>query len=157
MLINDTHDYDYTLLIKNDASITKREIRRAIHKATLNKTSRFNEITNRALRHLISVALAQVRFLFAKCIKKKIQSTHFKRVATIVLRKLDKKNYSKLFAFKLIALLDTLKKALKSIISKRLRYVVEEAKSLLDTQMRARRQKLMNTTLQLITKKIHTI
>ncbi len=83
--------------------------------------------------------------------------THFKRVVTIVLRKLDKKNYSKLFVFKSIALLNTLKKALKSMISKRLRYVIEKAKTLLDTQIRIKQQKLINTILQLITKKIYTI
>jgi len=98
-----------------------------------------------------------MRSLFAKRIKKKIQLTHFKRAITIVLRKLSKKNYSKLFVFKSIALLDTLKKTLELIMLKRLRYVVKEAKTLLSTQIRARRQRLINTTLQLITKKMHTI
>jgi len=109
------------------------------------------------LRHLISIALTQMRSFFAKCIKKKIQSTHFKRVATIVLRKLDKKNYSKLFVFKSIALLNILKKTLESIVLKRLRYVIKETRTLLSTQMKVKRQRLMNTTLQLITKKMHTI
>jgi len=85
--------------------------------------------------------------LFAKYIKKKIQSTHFKRIVTIVLRKLSKKNYSKLFAFKSIALLDILEKTLKLIVSKRLRYVVKEAKTLSNTQMRVKQQRSMNTTL----------
>jgi len=40
---------------------------------------------------------------------------------------------------------------------KRLRYVVKEAKTLSNIQIRTRRQRLMNTTLQLITKKMHTI
>ena len=85
--------------------------------------------------------------MFAKYIKKKIQLTYFKRVVIIVLRKLDKKNYSKLFVFKLIALLNILKKALKLIILKRLRYIIEEAKTLLDTQIKVREQKLINTIL----------
>jgi len=46
MLMNDTQDYDYASLIENDALITKREVRRAIHKIVLNKISKFNEITN---------------------------------------------------------------------------------------------------------------
>jgi len=79
-----------------------------------------------------------MRSLFAKCIKKRIQSTHFKKVVTIVLRKSSKKNYLKLFVFRSIALLDTLKKTLELIVSKRLRYVVEEAKTLSNTQMKAR-------------------
>jgi len=72
MLMNDTQDYDYASLIENGASIMKREVRRAIHKIVPNKASRFNEVTNRALRHLVSVASTQMRFLFAKCIKKRI-------------------------------------------------------------------------------------
>jgi len=79
-----------------------------------------------------------MRSLFVKYINKKIQSIYFKRVVIIVLRKLDKKNCSKLFVFKLIALLNILKKVLKLIILKRLRYVIEEAKTLLDTQIKVR-------------------
>ncbi len=95
----------------------------------------------------MSVALAQMQSLFAKCIKKRIQSTHFKRVVTIVLRKLSKKNYSKLSIFKSIALLDTLRKTLELIMLKRLRYVVKEAKTLLSTQIKIKRQKLINIIL----------
>jgi len=95
--------------------------------------------------------------LFAKYIKKRIQLTYFKRVVTIVLRKLSKKNYLKLLVFKSIALLNILEKTLELIMSKRLRYVVEKAKTLLNTQIKVKRQRLIITTLQLITKKMHTI
>jgi len=81
----------------------------------------------------VSVAPTQVRFIFARCIEEGIQSTHFKRVATIVLRKLGKKDYSESFAFKPIALLDTLGKTLELVVSKRLRYVVEGARTLSST------------------------
>jgi len=86
-----------------------------------------------------------------------MQSSYFKKTITIVLRKLRKKNYSKLSFFKFIALLNTLNKILKSIISKHLRYIVKTHNTLLNTQIRVRRQCLIDTTLQLITKKIHTI
>jgi len=59
--------------------------------------------------------------------------------------------------FKFIALLNILNKILKSIISKRLRYVVKTHNTLLNIQIKARRQRLINITLQLITKKIYTI
>ncbi len=74
-----------------------------------------------------------------------------------MLRKSKKKNYFKSLFFKLIALLNTLNKILKSIILKRLRYVVKTYDILSNTQIRAKRQCLINTTLQLITKKIYTI
>jgi len=74
-----------------------------------------------------------------------------------MLRKPRKKNYSKSLFFKFIALLNTLNKILESIILKRLRYVVKTHNILLNTQIRVRRQHLINTILQLIRKKIFTI
>jgi len=74
-----------------------------------------------------------------------------------MLRKLRKKNYFKLLFFKLIALLNTLNKILKFIILKRLRYVVKTHNTLLNIQIKARRQRLIDKILQLITKKIYTI
>ncbi len=74
-----------------------------------------------------------------------------------MLRKLEKKNYLKLLSFKFITLFNTLNKMLKLIILKRLRYVVKTHNTLFNTQIKIRRQRLINTTLQLIIKKMHTI
>ena len=74
-----------------------------------------------------------------------------------MLRKSKKKNYSKSLFFKFIALLNTLNKILKLIILKRLRYVVKTYNTLFNTQMRVRKQHLINITLQLIIKKIYII
>ncbi len=56
-----------------------------------------------------------------------------------MLRKLEKKNYLKLLSFRFITLLNTLNKMLKSIISKRLRYVVKTHNILFDIQIKIRR------------------
>ena len=112
--------YDYSQLMKKDELIIKREIMKAIYKTTLNKTSDVNEVTNRALRHFIEIAASQMRSLFERYYRKKIQSTHFKRSIIIILRKFEKKNYSELKLYKSIALLNILNKTLESIISKRL-------------------------------------
>ena len=74
-----------------------------------------------------------------------------------MLRKERKKNYFKSLFFKFIVLLNTLNKILELIILKHLRYVVKTHNILLSIQIRARRQRLIDTTLQLITKKIYTI
>ena len=50
----------------------------------------------------------------------------------MILRKPGKKDYNIPSAFRLIALLDTLGKILESIISERIRYVVEKYKTLPD-------------------------
>ena len=68
-----------------------------------------------------------------------MQSFYFKKTVIIILRKSRKKNYSKLLFFKLIALLNMLNKILKSIILKRLCYVVKTHNTLSNTQIRARK------------------
>ncbi len=74
-----------------------------------------------------------------------------------MLRKLEKKNYLELSSFRFIALFDTLSKMLKSIILKRLYYVVKAHNTLFNIQIRIKRQRLINTMLQLIIEKMHTI
>ncbi len=86
-----------------------------------------------------------------------MQLSYFKKTITIILRKLRKKNYFKLLFLRLIALLNTLNKILELIILKRLCYVVKTHNTLLNIQIKVKRQRLIDTTLQLITKKIYTI
>ncbi len=74
-----------------------------------------------------------------------------------MLRKLRKKNYFKLLFFKFIALLNILNKILESMILKRLRYVVKTHNILSNIQIKVRKQRLIDTILQLITKKIYII
>jgi len=62
-----------------------------------------------------------------------MQLSYFKKMITIMLHKLRKKNYFKLLFFKLIALLNILNKILELIISKRLCYVVEAHNTLSNT------------------------
>jgi len=84
-----------------------------------------------------------------------MQLFYFKKIVTIILRKLKKK--LKLSSFRSIVLLNTLNEILKLIILKRLRCVVKAHNTLFDTQIEIRRQRLIDTTLQLIIQKMHTI
>ncbi len=54
-----------------------------------------------------------------------MQLSYFKKTITIILRKLEKKDYLKLLSFRFIILLNTLNKILKFIILKRLYYIVK--------------------------------
>ena len=120
MFMKDAVKFDYFLSINDKTSMTRREIIKIIHKINLNKTFEINKIINRALRQLIRVIVKQIRFFFDKCIKKRIQSSHFKKISTIMLRKSRKKNYSKSSTYKSIALLNMLNKMLKSIVFERI-------------------------------------
>ena len=85
------------------------------------------------MRKLVDDVSKQVRFLFERYLQENIQSIQFKNTITIILRKLDKKNYSNAKVYKSIAFLDILNKILKSIVSKHLYYIVEITNTLLNT------------------------
>ena len=128
MFMKNIAKLDYFSLIDNETSMTRREVIKIIHKINSDKAFEINEIINRALRQFANIIVKQIRFLFDRFIKKKIQSLHFKRVFIIMLRKLKKKNYSKLSSYKSIALLNTLNKMLKSIVFKCIQYIVKTLK-----------------------------
>jgi len=123
----------------------------------LDKTSKHTEYINRIMRRLVEDASEQIRSFFEKCLQKRIQSTQFKSMITIVMQKSDKKNYFNAKIYKSIALLDMLSKILKFIIFKHLRNVVEACNSLLNTQMRVRKHRSTDMTLQLIIEEIHIV
>ena len=125
IFMNDIEEFIYSSSTSDDKAMTRREIMKAVYKINSNKTSKVNEIINKTLRQLARIIIEQIRSLFDKCIKKNIQSSHFKKVFIIMLRKSSKKNYTKSSSYKLIALLNTLNKMLKLIMLKRFRYAIE--------------------------------
>ena len=129
MFMKDVAEFDYFSSVDDGTSMTRREIIKIIHKINSNKTFKINEIINKMLRQLARVIVEQIHFFFNKCIKKKIQSSYFKKIFTIMLRKSRKKNYSKFSTYKSIALLNTLNKMLKLIVFKRIRYIVKTLKT----------------------------
>ncbi len=121
-----------------DALIIKQKVKQIIYKIVLNKILKPNKVIkyklNIAIFSKYCVNISAISFY--KIYLKKIQLIYFKRAITIVLRKLSKKNYLKLFVFKLIALLNTLRKILKLIILKRLRCIARETKTILSIQIK---------------------
>ena len=71
--------------------------------------------------------------------------------------KIKKNDYTNLSTYKSIALLNTLGKALKSIVARRLRFLSEKHALLPDTQMGAREQRFTDTALDLLTEQVYTI
>ena len=85
MILNDIVNFDYINLILDDESLTIKEIKRAIKQTITNKTSNFNDILNKLVRSVMIVINEQIRLLFERCFRDKMQSIHFKRIATILL------------------------------------------------------------------------
>ena len=119
VFMNDIEKFVYFSSTDDDEAVTCREIMKIIYKVNSNKASKINEIINKTLRQLARIIIEQIHFFFDKCIKENIQSSYFKKIFIIMLRKSDKKNYTKSSSYKLIALLNTLNKMLKSIVLKR--------------------------------------
>jgi hypothetical protein len=74
-----------------------------------------------------------------------------------MLRKPDKPDYTDLKAYRLITLLNTLGKALKTVVTKRVRFLAETYTLLPHTQIGARKQRSVDTALHLLLKKIRTV
>ena len=125
IFMNDIEKFVYFSSTDNDETMTHRKIMKIVHQINSNKMLKINKVINKTLRQLARIIIKQIYFLFDKCIKKNIQSLYFKKIFIIMLRKSNKKNYTKSLLYKLIALLNTLNKMLKSIMSERFQYIIE--------------------------------
>ena len=81
----------------------------------------------------------------------------FKKAHVIVLRKSNKEDYAQPKAYRFIALLNTLNKALKSIIAVRINYLTEFNALLPKEQMKGRQARSTESALELLTEQIHTV
>ena len=81
----------------------------------------------------------------------------FKEAHVIVLRKLNKEDYAQPKAYRSIALLNTLDKALESIIAVRINYLTEFNALLSKEQMGERQARSTKSALELLTEQIHTV
>ena len=147
VFMNDIKKFIYFSSTNDDKIMTRCEIIKIVYKINSNKASKINKIINKTLRQFARVIIEQIYFLFDKYIKENIQSSHFKKVFTIMLRKSNKKNYTKSLSYKSIALLNTLNKMLKSIMLKCFRYVIKTLNTFSNIQMKARKQRSINTIL----------
>jgi hypothetical protein len=68
-----------------------------------------------------------------------MQLSYFKKTITIILRKLEKKDYLEFSSFRFIILLNTLNRMLELIILKRLCYVIKVYNTLFNTQITIRK------------------
>ena len=81
----------------------------------------------------------------------------FREVNTVILKKLKKTDYSELKVYRPITLLDTLGKALETVISKRLSDIVERKQLLPEQQIEARRRRSVEIVLETIIDSVYTI
>ncbi len=112
---------------------------------------------NRALQTDFAKLILILMSLFNAYVTYRYHSKQFKKTQMIVLCKLKKSDYTNSKTYQLIVLLDIMKKALKSIMTKKLSNITENHHMLSDAQMRARCKWFMILTLNLLVDQIHII
>ena len=126
---NLTYIQDFIYLTKIDIpAIADTKIENVIFRPVLNKTPGIDGISNWILGKIISLILQHLHKVFHDCVNLAYYSHHFKKSITIVLQKPSSEklyNYTSARAYRLIALLNTLGKALESVLATRLSYLVE--------------------------------
>ena len=101
--------------------------------------------------------LLALNCLFNACVKLGYHPKVFKRANTVVLRKPKKNDYTDSKAYRPIALLNTIGKALESVVARKLIDVAKANHLLPACQMGARRGRFIETALELLVEQVHTI
>jgi len=140
-----------------DLHISKNEVRQTIKRIKVNKASDISDILNRMLQTDLAKLTLILMSLFNACVIHKYHLKQFKKAQTIVLCKLKKSDYTDLKTYRLIALLNIMSKALKSIMIKKLSDIVETYHILFDAQMKVRCKQFMISTLNLLVNQIHIV
>jgi len=138
--VSDITESFISLTVSFNSRITEDEVKQTIRRVKADKASNASDISNRALQVSLAELISVLTSLFNACVIHKYHLKQFKKTQTIVLRKLKKSDYIDSKMYQLIALLNIMSKALKSIMIKRLSDIVETHHMLSNAQMRVRRK-----------------
>ncbi len=155
--INNIADSFILLTVSSDLRISEDEVRQTIKRIKADKASDISDISNRVLQTDLAELISILTSLFNACVTHRYHSKQFKKTQTIVLCKSKKSDYTDSKTYWLIALLDIMNKALKSIMTKRLSNIAETHHMLSDAQMKARCKRFVILTLDLLVDQIHMI
>jgi hypothetical protein len=143
--------------IAMDSEVTAKEVREAIWHPAADKALSISGIPNRFLRAVHTEMEETFRRVSQACLDFRYHPKKFREANTVMLKKPKKTDYSEPKAYRPIALLDTLGKALETVIAKRLSGIAETAHLLPEHQMGGRKGRSVETALETITDSIHTI
>ena len=137
--------------------IGRDEVMKAITHPAADKAPGVSGIPNRFLRCVAPQIIDSLTRLFQACFNLGYHPRFFKEANTVILKKPNKPDYSEPKAYRPIALLDTLGKALETVISKRLAGLAESHNLLPQQQMGARKGRSVETALESLTDAVHTV
>jgi hypothetical protein len=122
--LSDTEGYQYPPAIECP-DVTEAEIEQVIRRASPNKALGGDGITNGILQRVLDILLSRLQRLFNACLRLGYCPAHFRDAITVVLRKPGKDDYAQPKAYRPIALLNTLGKALEAVMANRLAYLAD--------------------------------
>lgn len=155
--LQDMEGYEYPPDILPFPDFTEREIQKAIKNLSPNKAPGKdaipNKILQRASQHSQFIPLLTI--IFNRSLKEGICHEHFKEAVTVVLRKDHQGTYTVPKAYRPIALLNTLGKAMESVLAKRISYLAQEYHLLPKTHIGGRKITSTEHGIHLTLEKIH--
>ena len=155
--LSNIEGYEYPTPVILSARLTQEEVIRVITKSKKDNAPGPDGIPNRILHLIARETPAILVRLLQACLDLGVHPRAFKRSTTVILKKPRKEDYTSPTAYRPIALLNTIGKALEAVVAERIRFAAEKHSLLPETQMGARRMRSIETALQLITEKVHTI
>ena len=155
--VSDIAESFISLTVSFNSRITEDEVKQTIRRVKADKASSASDISNKALQTSLAELISVLTSLFNACVTHKYHSKQFKKTQTIVLRKSKKSDYIDSKTYQLIALLNIMSKALKSIMIKRLSDIVETYRMLSNAQIKARCEWFVISTLDLLIDQVHTV
>ena len=131
--LSDIASTTYPQEVPYEHQITIRQIREAVNRLAPNKAPGPDEIANRVLKETLPVIERHLQVLMQASLDLGHYPKPFKHTTTVVLRKPSKPDYTKVKAYRPIALESTIGKIMESVIAEIMGYLTEEHR-LLPTQ-----------------------
>jgi hypothetical protein len=155
--LNDISKFFYSIIVECFSIITKEKTMTIIKRFSLDKISSFDDIINKLLKFCAKTMIKLLISLFDVCIEQTYHLKEFKSINTITLKKTRKSDYITSKTYRLIILLNIMKKIMKSIMSRKISFLTKIHRLLLESYMRCRKKKFIDIILELLTKQMHTI
>jgi len=115
----------YPQEVPYEAQITARQIREAVNRLAPDKAPGPDEISNRVLKNTLPVIEYHLQTLVQASVRLRHFPKAFKHTTTVVLRKPSRPDYTKVKAYRPIALENTVGKVMESVIAEIISYLTE--------------------------------
>ena len=132
---DDFQSYTYKDVYKTPKLIDVNEIYSAMNQLSSRRVPGKDNIPSKILKATLEIIIPHIYCLFNLCYENSYCPSHFKKLITVVLQKPQKKDYTKAKAYRPVALLNTLGKALEAIVAKKLNFLATMHTLLLKSHM----------------------